>query len=212
MGFEPTTPTLARLCSTPELRPHPVTPGAGLPARPGQRRRNEAVYARSARDWQEADAKKVGRLSDRRGPCGVATSAPGWTLMADWRLMRAEPARRDRRTARGTRPARPSRISHFSSPDRPHCPPRRGSCPRACCVRRAPLLGTKSIRNSRRRARRQGEQSRWPDSVLAPSVSARSRWRPPSAVRPRLGPGWATGAARPVAPRIRRSLSPAAAS
>ena len=23
MGFEPTTPTLARLCSTPELRPHP---------------------------------------------------------------------------------------------------------------------------------------------------------------------------------------------
>ena len=24
MGFEPTTPTLARLCSTPELRPHSV--------------------------------------------------------------------------------------------------------------------------------------------------------------------------------------------
>lgn len=24
MGFEPTTPTLARLCSTPELRPHPI--------------------------------------------------------------------------------------------------------------------------------------------------------------------------------------------
>ena len=24
MGFEPTTPTLARLCSTPELRPHPM--------------------------------------------------------------------------------------------------------------------------------------------------------------------------------------------
>jgi hypothetical protein len=23
MGFEPTTPTLARLCSTPELHPHP---------------------------------------------------------------------------------------------------------------------------------------------------------------------------------------------
>ena len=27
MGFEPTTPTLARLCSTPELHPHPA-PGA----------------------------------------------------------------------------------------------------------------------------------------------------------------------------------------
>ena len=26
MGFEPTTPTLARLCSTPELRPHPADP------------------------------------------------------------------------------------------------------------------------------------------------------------------------------------------
>ena len=25
MGFEPTTPTLARLCSTPELRPRHVT-------------------------------------------------------------------------------------------------------------------------------------------------------------------------------------------
>ena len=25
MGFEPTTPTLARLCSTPELHPHPLT-------------------------------------------------------------------------------------------------------------------------------------------------------------------------------------------
>ncbi len=24
MGFEPTTPTLARLCSTPELRPHHI--------------------------------------------------------------------------------------------------------------------------------------------------------------------------------------------
>ena len=24
MGFEPTTPTLARLCSTPELHPHPI--------------------------------------------------------------------------------------------------------------------------------------------------------------------------------------------
>ncbi len=32
MGFEPTTPTLARLCSTPELRPQLGTPetfGAG---------------------------------------------------------------------------------------------------------------------------------------------------------------------------------------
>ncbi len=31
MGFEPTTPTLARLCSTPELHPHPFEsdrPGA----------------------------------------------------------------------------------------------------------------------------------------------------------------------------------------
>ena len=31
MGFEPTTPTLARLCSTPELHPHPIEsdrPGA----------------------------------------------------------------------------------------------------------------------------------------------------------------------------------------
>ena len=27
MGFEPTTPTLARLCSTPELRPHPTSRG-----------------------------------------------------------------------------------------------------------------------------------------------------------------------------------------
>ncbi len=27
MGFEPTTPTLARLCSTSELRPHPILEG-----------------------------------------------------------------------------------------------------------------------------------------------------------------------------------------
>ena len=52
MGFEPTTPTLARLCSTPELRPHPVSSGRHRvppqwhpPDRPGQCRRNEAVYA-----------------------------------------------------------------------------------------------------------------------------------------------------------------------
>ncbi len=32
MGFEPTTPTLARLCSTPELRPHPVCRAGRLPA------------------------------------------------------------------------------------------------------------------------------------------------------------------------------------
>src|SRR5437879_5652273 len=34
MGFEPTTPTLARSCSTPELRPHPTDPyhtGGGGP-------------------------------------------------------------------------------------------------------------------------------------------------------------------------------------
>jgi hypothetical protein len=30
MGFEPTTPTLARLCSTPELHPHSRT-GSGCP-------------------------------------------------------------------------------------------------------------------------------------------------------------------------------------
>ncbi len=30
MGFEPTTPTLARLCSTPELHPHPCR---GTPVR-----------------------------------------------------------------------------------------------------------------------------------------------------------------------------------
>ena len=28
MGFEPTTPTLARLCSTPELRPHSIITAA----------------------------------------------------------------------------------------------------------------------------------------------------------------------------------------
>jgi hypothetical protein len=33
-GFEPSTPTLARLCSTPELHPHPILPGeAGLGGR-----------------------------------------------------------------------------------------------------------------------------------------------------------------------------------
>src|SRR5437763_946452 len=30
MGFEPTTPTLARLCSTPELHPHPERGYGGL--------------------------------------------------------------------------------------------------------------------------------------------------------------------------------------
>ena len=30
MGFEPTTPTLARLCSTPELHPHPSNIGNDL--------------------------------------------------------------------------------------------------------------------------------------------------------------------------------------
>ncbi len=37
MGFEPTTPTLARLCSTPELRPHQFQHhGMGLGGSPSQ--------------------------------------------------------------------------------------------------------------------------------------------------------------------------------
>jgi hypothetical protein len=47
MGFEPTTPTLARLCSTPELRPRSIVPG---------------FYAASARKAIPAHARQNLRL------------------------------------------------------------------------------------------------------------------------------------------------------
>ena len=44
MGFEPTTPTLARLCSTPELHPHPREVRTAAAA--------SQSYAKERRAWQ----------------------------------------------------------------------------------------------------------------------------------------------------------------
>ncbi len=49
MGFEPTTPTLARLCSTPEL--HPLTCVAAWPPQTG------AIWLNSNRNAIEIDGK-----------------------------------------------------------------------------------------------------------------------------------------------------------
>ena len=61
MGFEPTTPTLARLCSTPELHPH----GASRYAAP------RALYAPSSPDTQQAR----GRRAEAAGGASAAGDA-----------------------------------------------------------------------------------------------------------------------------------------
>jgi hypothetical protein len=57
MGFEPTTPTLARLCSTPELRPHPrrgvAAAAAGLLC--------QMAPALATEDSRPADGRKEGQ-------------------------------------------------------------------------------------------------------------------------------------------------------
>ena len=56
MGFEPTTPTLARLCSTPELRPHPKA--ASKPMSDGAQGRFTAQLRRAIHVVQPAKSQR----------------------------------------------------------------------------------------------------------------------------------------------------------
>src|SRR4051794_14434269 len=79
-GFEPSTPTLARSCSTPELHPHPKEPRRRVTA-------GRATYAKSRRRLQQSnDGALKPRISglfappDRR--IGTAAAAGGPTKPA----------------------------------------------------------------------------------------------------------------------------------
>src|SRR5690606_30638826 len=69
MGFEPTTPTLARLCSTPEL--HPLTCAAAWPPRTG------AIWLNSNRNANEIDGEKQPKNTK-------AALSRGFSYEANW--------------------------------------------------------------------------------------------------------------------------------
>ena len=82
MGFEPTTPTLARLCSTPELHPHPFESD-----RPGGDRgppyglkdgRMQAVEMRPSRDGSTLISPQSAQLIQRpfEKPAGASRAYP----------------------------------------------------------------------------------------------------------------------------------------
>ncbi len=178
---------------------------AGEPAGPGQCRRNEAVYARSQRDWQEPGGKKVGRLSGSPGIRGFSSAPPGARRRPIRRTASPRPptapsrpfrqpvrirgARDHPRSALSTPPAirsRPGRRPRqIRDPRRPFHPTRPTPLP---CAPGAPSGSARLLRSARIAIRNEkhtqlggplrprGEQFRWSDPV-----SACSCWRPPSA-------------------------------
>jgi hypothetical protein len=70
-GFEPSTPTLARLCSTPELHPHPyggtVTPAAGDLCQTPRRFATSGLAQGNRRHWQPLQLRKSALINAGNG-------------------------------------------------------------------------------------------------------------------------------------------------